>query len=202
MHFNNFLIMYLTVAISFSFLIIPSSFAQRNDNFFLYDNSEYGIKIIYPSNWELIENFEKFGASNENLFNINIAAFQPPREGALDMITESVIISIINLPDTMFDPTVLAFFTPLEMWTDFKIQFGETSIANFNLLGSTETILANNPAHKIVYTHIDQRDIIKQMDIYTIIGSQVYEISYVAEESKFNSYLPLVEQMLDSISIS
>jgi serine/threonine-protein kinase len=194
--------MYLTVAISFSFLIIPSSFAQRNDNFFLYDNSEYGIKIIYPSNWELIENFEKFGASNEDLFNINIAAFQPPREGALDMITDSVIISIINLPDSMFDPTVLEFFTLLEMWTDFKIQFGETSIANFNLLGSTETMLANNPAHKIVYTHIDQRDIIKQMDIYTIIGSQVYEISYVAEESKFNSYLPLVEQMLDSISIS
>jgi len=75
------------------------------------------------------------------------------------------------------------------------------SRTNFQLIESTPITLANNPAHKMVYNEFDQGDIFKEMEIYTIIGNKAYGVSYIAEGSKFNSYLPTAEKTIDSLQI-
>jgi hypothetical protein len=39
------------------------------------------------------------------------------------------------------------------------------------------------------------------MEVWTVIDDNVYELTYSAEGSEFQKYLPLVEQMLSSLQI-
>lgn len=60
------------------------------------------------------------------------------------------------------------------------------------------TILANLPAHEIVFTNIG----IKTMQVWTIKDGKVYTITYTAEEEDFQNDLQVAKMMIESFEIT
>ena len=71
---------------------------------------------------------------------------------------------------------------------------------------NTNSILAGNPAYKLVYTYTEtwenknkDDDIpLKVLEIGTIIRGKAYYIEYDAEPAVYDSYLPTIQMMVDS----
>jgi hypothetical protein len=57
----------------------------------------------------------------------------------------------------------------------------------------------NMPAYMTEYT--DANGAIRGMDVHTVSGNKLYELSYKAELSEFSSFLPIVQRMIDSFQI-
>jgi serine/threonine-protein kinase len=73
---------------------------------------------------------------------------------------------------------------------------------DLNVLESTSTTIAGKPAHKIVFSAIDNKEVKrKAMQVWTVIGNKAILITYKAEPDKFSSYLPTIERMIDSFKV-
>ena len=66
------------------------------------------------------------------------------------------------------------------------------------VLDSNTTVLANLPAHEIVFTNLG----IKTMQIWTIKDDKVYTITYTAEEEDFQNDLQVAKMMIESFEIT
>jgi phosphotransacetylase len=75
---------------------------------------------------------------------------------------------------------------------------------------SSDFTLAGKPGHRIVFSPPEPRGqetqdtpqvSIRIMQTWTTIDNKVYLLSYSAEDSKFQKYLPTVEQMLMSLQV-
>jgi serine/threonine-protein kinase len=76
-------------------------------------------------------------------------------------------------------------------------------LPSFELIESTSATLSDNPAHKVVYTYSDAEiGITKTMEILTIKDDKLYFISYTADATKYSSYLPTIQKMIDSFKIN
>ena len=74
---------------------------------------------------------------------------------------------------------------------------------NSILIESNKTILAANPARMILYLHtfeVQPYDL-KVMEIFIVNGDTKYEISYFAEATKYDNYLPTIQKMINSFEI-
>jgi hypothetical protein len=73
------------------------------------------------------------------------------------------------------------------------------------------SIFPNNIAHKIIYSfkndkyedlHRDPCECdLQEMLIFTVVDKKLYTFRFTAEQDKFRSYLPLIENIVDSIVI-
>jgi eukaryotic-like serine/threonine-protein kinase len=84
------------------------------------------------------------------------------------------------------------------------VQIAELKRSNpdVKVLKSTSTTFAGKPAHKIVFSAIDNKEVErKAMQVWTVIGNKAFLITYKAEPDKFSSYLPAIERMIDSFKI-
>jgi hypothetical protein len=94
-------------------------------------------------------------------------------------------------------------------------EYTQTTLAALDQQGiqisdSSDFTLAGKPGHRIVFSPPEPRgqgsqDVpqvsISIMQTWTTIGNKVYLLSYSAEDSKFQKYLPIVEQMLKSVQV-
>src|SRR5829696_9305994 len=91
----------------------------------------------------------------------------------------------------------------LDVVTKQNIDQANKNLPNFKLIESNMTILANNPAYKIVSTvtnsglDADPLDSpqFQTMTIWTIKGDIMYTISYSQTTSEFSRYLPIIQRM-------
>jgi len=73
---------------------------QTSDNnnsnaFLLYENSSYGLKILYPSNWKKEENV---GNNNNNSSLTDVVRFSPPFENnSADKSAENSDVKVDNI---------------------------------------------------------------------------------------------------------
>ena len=65
------------------------------------------------------------------------------------------------------------------------------------ILESNATILADLPAHKIVFSNLGT----KTMQVWTIEDNRIYTITYVAEEEDFEEDFQVAERMIQSFEI-
>ena len=73
---------------------------------------------------------------------------------------------------------------------------------DLNVLESTPTTIAGKPAHKIVFSAIDNEEVErKAMQVWTAIGNKAVLITYKADPDRFSSYLPTIERMIDSFKV-
>jgi hypothetical protein len=82
-----------------------------------------------------------------------------------------------------------------------------STLRNPHIVGTNRSaILAHLPAHKAIYREYEPYLVpggqIKSMDIYTFIDNKAYHIIYKSELSKFKTYLPVVEKMINSFKIT
>lgn len=72
------------------------------------------------------------------------------------------------------------------------------------ILNSNPTTLAGRPGYQVVFSTLPNMGSpvsFKIMHSWTVINNKIYVFEYGVESSKFNTYLPTVKQILDSLKI-
>lgn len=84
----------------------------------------------------------------------------------------------------------------------YKIKNLTENHPDFKLIESSESTLAGNRAHKIVFNATDNNGNERtSMQIWTLIDSKAYIITYKAEPKNYTKYLPTIIKMIDSFQI-
>jgi hypothetical protein len=147
-----------------------------------YSNSELGISLKHPSDWEVGD-----------------------LKNGIQLIKEKngvyVEIRMHDLPDVQ-----------LKQYAGDYIEERSTLREDFKLLNVTETTISGNlPGYKAIYTFLkteNQKDfetgetINKILRIWTFTQENAYLVAYVADEEKYDLYLPIAEKIIDSVVMS
>jgi hypothetical protein len=162
-----------------------------NNNFLTYNNPTYKIKMQYPADWTV--------STNTLQTYSGVVAFYSPLQSLTDILPAELSLSI----------TTYSQGVSLDEYT--KTTLAALDQQGIKVSDSNAFTLAGKPGHRIVFSppqpqpqnnnQGDPQVSISIMQAWTTIGNKVYLISYSAEESKFQKYLPTVEQMLSSLQI-
>jgi S1-C subfamily serine protease len=161
-------------------------------NFLTYENSTYGIRIQYPSDWRVDEtdDYPDDGVTD-------IVQFLSPFQGRLDYYQESVFVSTEPLPQQDI---------ALSTYVDQLIDFKNETINGFELIEiDTSSTLGgnNNTAYNMTYYETGEDGTqYRTTEVGTIIGDEVYYITYFAEVDKYSDYLPVVAKMISSFDVT
>ncbi len=143
-----------------------------------------GIRTLYPDGWEIIIQ----NATNSSLS----LRFNSPPENDTDSFRENVRLVI----DTVSNNTDLSNFTSatltsyLELYPDVE----------FTRLSSTNLTSSAIPAYEIIASRPQEG--LTFMQVFAIQENKVYSISYLSEISRYSTYLPLVEDMINSFEVT
>jgi eukaryotic-like serine/threonine-protein kinase len=159
--------------------------SKNSSNFLTYENHSFGIKILYPANWNKQENTSS-SSNNSTLYDI--VAFSPRLKNSSSIIGK-LTVKVDNISN--IKPTTLANYTDAII-SDLKQDFRVTE---------SNATLAGNPAYKVVYTGLEESVDLQAMLVMAIKGDRVYMISYTAEPENYSYYLPTVQKMIDSFEI-
>jgi hypothetical protein len=159
--------------------------SKNSSNFLTYENHSFGIKILYPANWNKQENTSS-SSNNSTLYDI--VTFSPPLKNSSSIIGK-LAVKVDDISD--IKPTTLANYTDAII-SDLKQDFRVTE---------SNATLAGNPASKVVYTGLEESVDLQAMLVMAIKGDRVYMISYTAEPENYSYYLPTVQKMIDSFEI-
>jgi eukaryotic-like serine/threonine-protein kinase len=165
---------------------------QRNGNdnkMLTYENSTYGIRMQYPSNWQKEDNLS--GSENNSML-VDVVKFSSPTKNASDTFSESLDLKIDNISD--IQPITLAKYANNSI---------EDLTKDFDVIKlDRNASLSDNPAYKLVYNGVEDGVNLQAMLILTIKGDKAYIISYNAEPTKFYYYLPTLQKMINSFQIT
>jgi hypothetical protein len=154
-----------------------------NASVLVYESPAYGIRTQYPDGWEII--IQSTSPSSISL------RFNSPQENDTDRFRENVVFEI----NTISNNTALSNFTTatlisyLEAYPDLE----------FNELSSTNLTSAAIPAYKLAASRT--QDGLDFMQIFAIKDDKVYTILYSAERTRYSTFLPIVEEMIDSFEV-
>lgn len=158
---------------------IPAFAEGNNDTssqneFITYENSTQGIKIDYPKWWTPIIQYG--------------IAFLSPKENDSDTFREGLVVAKNSLVNESIDKLA-----------DRVLRFYNLSLVDFQLIQSKVVKFHGNPAQSLIYTFsIPGNGTLKAMDFGTTENNRILVFRYTAQESKFDSYLPTIERMIDS----
>lgn len=178
----------MTFAIVFILYSVPTSIAQSPGptNVQNYENPSYGINVQYPKDWTA-------STSAIPVYN-GIIGFYPPLKNLTDIPSASVSLLV-----TTYAPTI-----SLDGYT--KTILGALEQQGVKIDESNPNTLAGKPGHRITYSPTNQETPnapvnLKVMETWTVIDNKVYLVSFNADTQKFATYLPTVQQMIDSLQI-
>lgn len=182
-----------------SVVLFQSTNAQNNSteisssNFTDYGNSSFGVKVIYPSDWQ---------RASQSGGGISIVQFFSPLQNESDIFRENVNIAIGKLPNNR---------TNVTQYSRASLDVIAKSLPGFNLTKSnTSANFHGTPA--VEQTFSSKRAVLdrnlkavaldlKMTQIYTLKNNKAYVITYAAESSNYDRYLPTIQKMLDSFQI-
>jgi hypothetical protein len=147
-----------------------------------FKNIPYGISTKYPSDWQIDET-----DSNHKDTLIEVAHISPS-SGSDEKVE-------IGIEDQTASGTTLEGYLQ-SITNTYQSNFGGITV----LESDTSSTVAGNPAYKIVFTSNDKTSQI--METGFIHGGKVYYITYVAKPNSYLSYLPDVQNIAESLSIS
>jgi hypothetical protein len=119
--------------------------------------------------------------------------FDSPPENDTDIFRENVILEIHTISNNNTDLsnfTSAALASYLELYPDLK--FSEVSSTNL----ANDTI----PAYKLVGSRTQEG--LDFMQIVAIKEDTVYTISYSSATTRYSTYLPIIEKMIDSFEVT
>lgn len=148
--------------------------------FLTYENKKKGIKINYPPDWEVVE----------DEWRIELA-FTAPFESSVQY-RGSVVVDVQDISEHPMT---------LDEYTDLSLKEIEQVIGNLKINKIAQTILVGNKAHKLIFSRKQGEYDLKMMQIWTIIGNEVYTISYSHGFEYFPKYLKIVQEMANSFKI-
>ena len=166
---------------------ITNNNSSNSSEFLTYKNGSYGVNIQYPANWN-----SSPGEGNDNSgdSSTDIVTFSPkdPNSSA----TFDVLVGNVDSGES------------LKQYVSDSISNDKTDLKNFTVSESSSTgnTLAGNPAYKLIYSYTDQGENFKGLETGTILGNKVYFIQYENSPSQFDSDLPTIQKMIDSLKLT
>ena len=153
-------------------------------DFLTYENLLLGIKMQYPSNWTV--------SSSALRDYSDVVAFYSPLQNLSDALPAQLVLSMVRYSQNI----------SLDEYTNLSLSALNQS-QQFIVNESNPFTLANNPAHRIIFSAISPTEQVNfnVMQIWTSIGNKLFILSYNAEAPKFSKNLPIIEQMLQSVEI-
>ncbi|MEM7757168.1 MAG: protein kinase [Cyanobacteria bacterium P01_A01_bin.40] len=147
----------------------------------LYENSNQGFRINYPDVWSQ-QNRDDFFATGVIFFS--------PLEDDSDLFKERVSILVEDLPEN----------TSLSEYTEQSLaEIKKLSDPN---VGAAKTInLGQGFGRRIVYSGEENGSTVRRMQIWSVQDNQAYIITYTARPESYETYLPIVEKMIESFVI-
>jgi hypothetical protein len=154
-----------------------------NDSVLVYESPVYGIRTQYPDGWDIVIQ----STSNSSLS----LRFDSPPENDTDTYRENVILEINTISNNtaLRDYTTAALISYLESYPDLK----------FNEVSSTNLTNTAIPAYKLVGS--STQDGLDFMQIVAIKEEKVYTILYTSEKTRYSTYLPIIQEMIDSFEV-
>ena len=146
--------------------------------FTTYKSDEKSLSVEYPNDWQITE-------------NANNVTFKSPPESSSDRFQEA--FRVLKVP----------YKSSLSALTDNIVGDAKANLPSFQIINSTDTILGGIPANSLVYTYTDNRvGTLQEMVVLTIKDDSAYIIGFIAELPKYNYYLPVLQEMINSIELS
>ena len=154
------------------------------DNLLVYESPAYGIRTQYPDGWEII--IQSTSPSSISL------RFNSPPENNTDVFRENVVFEI----NTISNNTALSNFTSAALASYLE------SYSDFELIDLSPTNLTSAaiPAYKLAASRT--QDGLDFMQIFAIKEDKVYTILYSAESTRYSTFLPIVEEMINSLEVT
>jgi hypothetical protein len=150
-------------------------------NFTTYSNSDLGISIQYPSNWDV----------NQNM-TAGTIEFDAPRHFFLEAVPATRLI-IVGQPFNLHSAVDVV---------NNRISNWQTTLQDFHVVQRNNTTLSGNPAQMIVYTWTSPTlGPTKSVSVYAIKNRIIYNFGLGVSPQSYSSYLPILNKMIDSFKI-
>lgn len=168
---------------SFQFLVKPPSNniqnpkrpTVSNGEWFVYTSSEYNIKINYPISW--LEYCKPHP--------IVLVMFKPLNKTISSDFPEALSLSVVELSSNT---------ESLKNAAEKIIRAYEEKDNNFKLLKRKSTKLSGIPAYQLKYI-LNGRQF---LHLLTVKDKRGFQLFYVAKPENYNSYLPIIEKMINT----
>jgi hypothetical protein len=163
----------------------PTSPAIRS-----YLNPVFGVSLDYPSTWSAFELNSKF---RDNV-TYGVALLRAPLDNASDKYAEKINFGLQKFKSN--NVTLNAYTSAI--LNSYK------NVTGIKILDSSPTTLAGQPAHKVVLTDDRVQGLkLKKNQIWSVINnSKAYVITFGSEESKYDKYLPQVQNIIKSFKVT
>ncbi|MBW4619490.1 MAG: protein kinase [Cyanosarcina radialis HA8281-LM2] len=148
-----------------------------------YENTQYGIKLNYPQNWDKQE--------NANIITKEVVTLVSPRASDSDKFLETVSVTVEDLPSPK----------SLEEYTSFAKQEIQQNNQDVQIQSEGEDTLAGNKAYRIIYTRSDGEVKLKTMAIWTLKNFKAYAVIYEAELGEYDRFLNEAEKIIKSLQV-
>jgi hypothetical protein len=162
----------------------------QNVKFIPYENSTFGIKIVYPSNWKVYDKPE-----NSNTRNIDIVKFYLSQGGPSFTISRDTINKNED-QNTYLAETIQSYRHNIANIPDFTVI--KTNV--------NDSMLVGHPGYELLYSYSRTRgstiDLFLGDEIGALIGNKVYYATYIVKISDYSIYRPIIGKMLDSLEIN
>jgi serine/threonine-protein kinase len=165
------------------FLVVAKLFFQPDIPLVSYENSQYGIKVNYPQNWDKQE--------NSNIITKEVVTLVSPRTNDADKFLETVSVTVEDLPSPK----------SLEEYTSFAKQEIKQNNQDVQILSEGEATLAGNKAYQLIYTRLDGQVKLKTMAVWTLKNFKAYAVVYEAEIGQFDRFLNQAESIMKSLQV-
>ncbi|MGA7900342.1 MAG: PsbP-related protein [Nitrososphaeraceae archaeon] len=184
-YFNNFQMSMAQMNMPSSSMNMSAPIDYNSTKFIIYKNSSLGIQVLHPISWKPVE---------KNTASGQVVEFIPAVENEHQPLMPFVTLSLENMNKKITD---------LNSLTNQNMQIAK-GIPGFHLINSSNTVLSEVPAHKIIYTFTSPIPIpseFQSMNIWAIKGNSVYTISYSETKSEYLKHIPAIEKMVRSFVI-
>ena len=148
-----------------------------------YESLVPGVVIQRPSHWKLLQDNTS-------------ATFYSPKVSKWDSVEEYIRISTVNsskLPLPKIINQTIAHYK--QDFTNFLVLENLSNSRINTTLGNTSS------ASKLTFGYNDTHDSFMVTKIWFAYNNKDYQITYFAEDGKYNNYLPTIEKILDSFRI-
>ena len=154
-----------------------------------YVNPLNGISMLYPPDWQ---------SSVSGLSYPQLIRFYSPLQNLSDFIPAQVTIGVTKYVNNGIT---------LRQYTNFVLTILNESQKAKQLIidNSNPVMVAGDPGYRVTFSTSPSSNStsgLRTMETWTVVDNKLYTITYLAEPSKFVTYLPKVTLMLDSLRIN
>jgi tetratricopeptide (TPR) repeat protein len=170
--------------------------ANNNNSALLYQNPEYGIQIRCPPNWGYIE----MGFPFEGEFFVIFMSQMDAQQFA--MALESGVTP--EIPPTMI--AVMTMELPfgnidVQLLMDLLMSNLTPQNRDSNIISTNQSaVLSGMPAIEAIAVQPENRT--KSLTVMTITSDRIYGVAYASNESTYEQFLPIAQDMINSFTIT